>query len=131
IEELKEKITHAKTWLTGIADDLAAKGLALLEGIGALSWLRLARSLLSDLSAQFHKFAEKVKTKLGELAGKVVQFLQAAYQFFAPLLEFFRQSLLIALVGPFAILDDGVWSTVQALAKFALSVPCIREIARL
>ena len=131
IDFVKEKIEDAKTWLSGLVDQVSALAVALLTAIGAIPYLRLARAIISQLSEQLQQFADTVKAKLEELATAVGQFLQSAYQFIQPILEFLRQTLLIVLLGPFAILDDGVWNTVQQIAQFAMTVPCIREIADL
>jgi uncharacterized protein DUF4157 len=131
VDKLKLKIEEAKTWLTGLADQLAAQGTALLEAIGSLPLFVFARGLIADLSARFDAFAEKVRNKLKELAARVGQFLAGVRAFLAPFLEFYRQVVLIGLVGPFAILDDGVWTTVLRIVRFGLTVPCIREAARL
>jgi hypothetical protein len=131
VDKLRTKLDEAKAWLSGLAEQLAAKGVALLEAIGAMPLLAFARSLISDVSARFDAFAEKVRGKLKDLAARIGQFLAGVRAFLAPFLEFYRQVVLIGLTGPFAILDDGVWASVVRIVRIGLTVPCIREVAQL
>ncbi len=131
VHALRDAIDNAKAWLSELADELVAEATALLDAIGALPYLELARDLIGALVDQLRAFADSAKNAIAELAAAIGEFLQAAREFFAPILEFLRQTLLIALLGPFAILDDGVWATVNAIVDFAFTVPCIREVAGL
>jgi len=131
LEALEGLIDDARVWLSGMVDGLAAMGMALLSAIGALSFLRFARQLFSNLSDAFQSLATKVKLKLAEVTAAISALFAAAMVYLRPIFEFMRRSLLLVLFGPFALLDDGVWEMVQSLAQFALSTPCIREIAGL
>ncbi len=63
--------------------------------------------------------------------GAVKSTLQRVYQFVKPVLEVLRQAALIITLGPWAILDDGVWGTLNSFIAFAKRTPCVREIAGL
>lgn len=128
---LEEKIDAAGQWLAGLAGQLTALGAALLEAIGVLPVLRLAQQAIAAIYRQMQHFAERVGALVSQVADAVGQFLRSAWQFLQPVLEFLRQVILVGLVGPWAILDDGVWASVNRIAAFAMSVPCIRELAGL
>lgn len=124
-------IQAAQAWLAGLAAQLSAYIVSLLEALGVFPYLQLAQQYFNELSAQVQAFAEAVQVQLAEIATGVLQFVEDAIEFLQPVFEFMRQSVLIAVFGPWAILDDGVWNTVKMLAAFAQQVPCIREIAGL
>lgn len=128
---LEEKLEEAKQWLLGVADDLVNLGAQLLEAIGVLPVLRLAQRAILWINNKLQQFGERVRAALEQFATSVHQLLQRAYEFFRPVLEFLQQTLLIVLFGPWAILDDGVWETVNRVANFAMTVPCICELAGL
>lgn len=131
LADLSAKIASAKAWLSGLVDSLAAVGMALLGAIGALPLLNLAQKLFTTMSEKFKNFSKTVKQKIGELAETVAQLFANLMQFLGPIFEFIRQSILIVLFGPFAILDDDVWNSVKWLADLAMATPCVREIAGL
>jgi len=128
---VEQKIDEAKEWLTGFADDLVNLGMELLSAIGVLPVLHIAQRVISSIHAEFQRFTKCIRATFELFADGVHQLLQSAYQFLQPIIEFMRQLVLVALFGPLSILDDGVWETVNRIANLAMTVPCIREIARL
>ncbi|WP_353064434.1 DUF4157 domain-containing protein [Tunturibacter psychrotolerans] len=118
-------------WLSGVVQDLAGLGKALLESIGVLPLLRLLSTAMAALSDRWNKFSAQLNTTLTAWTAKIGEACLATIRFLHPLLEFFRQTLLVTLFGPFAILDDGVWNTTKKIVTLALTVPCIREIGGL
>ena len=128
---VEEKIGAAGQWLAGLAGQLASFGVALLDAIGGLPVLRLAQRTIAGIQRQLQRFGDRVGELVGQFVATLGQFLRSAWQFLQPILEFLRQIVLVGLFGPLAILDDGVWTSVNRIAAFAMSVPCVRELAGL
>jgi Domain of unknown function (DUF4157) len=129
LHALQGGIAQAKAWFGKLAGELAAQAAALLQASGALPYLRLARALVGQLAAQLQEFAASVGVLVDEFTKAAGEFLRAAMEYLRPIAEFLRQSILVLVFGPFAILDDGVWDSVKTLAQLALGVPCLRELA--
>jgi hypothetical protein len=128
---LTEQINAAGQWLTGIAGRLASLGAALLDAIGVLPVLRLAQRAMAAIWQQLQQFAQRAAAVVAQVADAAGQLLHGIWQFLQPVLEFLRQIILVGLIGPWAILDDGVWASVNRIAAWAMTVPCIRELAGL
>jgi hypothetical protein len=126
---LQAGIDAAKAWFGDLADQLAAQAAALLQASGALPYLQLLREAIGQLAAELQSAAKSLGALVDEFATAAAELVRAAVEFFRPIAEFLRQSLLVLVLGPLAILDDGVWETVKTFARLALGVPCVREIA--
>jgi hypothetical protein len=114
---------HASTISTGLH--------ALENALGSLPFLKIAGRLVGFVAGFFDSLAAKGKCKFSDVIAEVKAVLHRVYEFARPVLEVLRQAALIAEFGPLAIVDDGVWNTVNKLVALAKKTPCIREIAGL
>jgi Domain of unknown function (DUF4157)/HNH/ENDO VII superfamily nuclease with conserved GHE residues len=131
IDAITAKLDEASAFLCGHAAEISAVLHSLEEALASVSFLKFASQMVGLAAGFFDKLAAKGKCKFSDVIAEVKSVLRHVYQFVKPVLELLRQAALIATFGPWAILDDGVWKTLNEFLAFAKKTPCIREIAGL
>ncbi len=124
IDSVKKAISGA---LSLIYDEL----MGVLDAVGALSFLESVKDAISGFAKKVTAFKDDVDKKVAEWSTKAKSLLAAAEPYLNKFKEALRQTLLIATLGPFALLDDGVWNTAQRVTAFIMTTPCLREIGGL
>jgi hypothetical protein len=131
IDGITAKLDQASAFLCGHASTISA-GLRSAEGaLASISFLQFASKAVGAVAGFFDTLAAKGKCKFSDVISAVKAALRRVFQFLKPVLELLRQMALVSLLGPWAILDDGVWKTLNDILAFARKTPCIREIAGL
>ena len=131
IDAITAKLDEAAAFLCGHASEISAGLHALEDALAGFSLLKLASRMVGFVAGFFDGLATKGKCKFSDVVAEAKSVLRQVYQFVKPVLEVLRQAALIATLGPWAILDDGVWKTLNQFVAFAKRTPCIREIAGL
>ncbi len=131
ITDLKAKVASAKAKIEGGLQQLYDVFMKVLEAAGVLSFLASVKAAIQSVAAKIEAFKNKIQQKLDEWLQKIAALLAAAAPYLRQIREFLRQTLLVALVGPMAFLDDGVWKTINMMVGLAMRTPCIRELASL
>jgi Domain of unknown function (DUF4157) len=131
VDAITAKLDEASAFLCGHAGTISAGLHSLEDALGGISFLKFASRMVGVVRGFFDSLAAKGKCKFSDVIAEVKAVLLRVYQFVKPVLEVLRQAALIALFGPWAILDDGVWKTLNDILAFAKKTPCIREIAGL
>ena len=131
IGELKEKIESAAQQIRHALQELYDVFMKVLDAAGVLSFLVSVKAAIQSMAAKIEAFKEKIDQKLQEWAQKIGSLLAAAQPYLQQIREFLRQTLVVALLGPLAFLDDGVWKTMNTMVSLAMRTPCLRELAGL
>jgi hypothetical protein len=131
IDAITAKLDEASAFLCGHAATIASGLRSLESALSGIPFLKLASGVVGGLAQSFEHLAAKGKCKFSDVLGEVKSVLRRIYQHVKPILELLRQFVLVATLGPWAILDDGVWKTLNGLVELAKKTPCIREIAGL
>ncbi len=129
LDALHQKVDDAKAWLGSLADELAAQGAALLQEIAAIPAVQAVAGVVDGIAADLQDFGKRARAAVDEFAKSATEFCDAAAFYLQPIGEFLRQSTLVLTLGPFALLDDGVWQSVNEFAAIAQRTPCLREMA--
>jgi phage-related protein len=131
ISAITAKLDQASDFLCQHAGTIST-GLRSLEGaLSKVPFLSLGSKIAGAAAGFFENLSAKGKCKFSDVIAEVKALLHRIYEFVRPVLEMLRQAVLIAEFGPFAIVDDGVWKTLNSFVAFAKKTPCIREIAGL
>jgi hypothetical protein len=125
------KLDEASAFLCGQASAISTGLRSLEEGLGGIPFLGLAARIVGFAAGFFENLAAKGKCKFSDVIGEVKAVLHRVQEFLKPVLEALRQAALIATYGPWAILDDGVWKSINQFVAFVKRTPCLREIAGL
>jgi hypothetical protein len=131
VDAITTKLDEASAFLCGHAAEISTGLHSLEEALSGFSLLKLASRMVGFAAAFFDNLGAKGKCKFSDVIAEVKSVLRHVYQFVKPILELLRQSALVMVFGPWAILDDGVWKTLNQFIAFAKKTPCIREIAGL
>ena len=121
----------ASSWLQQAAGGVRTGVQSLVEAVGASTVFRFARGAVAFVATAFSDLADWASTKLVALIGHTRAAIEAVWTFLSPVREFLRQAVLISVLGPLSILDDGVWVTVQWFLRLAMRVPCVKELGGL
>jgi hypothetical protein len=116
------------SFLSKVTDDVLAAVGSVLDALGGTALLKLARQAVGAAASFFGKVAAVAK---GGLCGLIEQGVALIRRYSGPIgemLEALRQLALVVTLGPWAILDDGVWGTLNAFVTRAMKVPCLHEI---
>jgi Domain of unknown function (DUF4157)/Pretoxin HINT domain len=131
VDTVTAVLDEASAFLCGHAGSISTGLQSLQDALAGIPFLSLASKAVGAAVSFFGNLAGKGKCKFSDLVGEVKNVLKKIYEFVKPVLEILRQAVLIAAFGALAILDDGVWSTLNQFIAFAKKVPCVREMAGL
>ena len=131
IDTITARLDEASAFLCGHAGTISSGLHNLEDALNGVPFLRLAGRMVGIVAGFFDNLAAKGKCKFSDVVGEVKSLLHKIHDFLKPVLEVLRQAALVAAFGPWAILDDGVWKTLNQFVAFAKKTPCIREIAGL
>jgi len=131
VDTVTAVLDDASAFLCEHAGSISTGLQSLRDALAGIPFLSLASKAVGVAVTFFGNLAGKGKCKFSDLVGEVKNVLRKIYEFVKPVLEILRQAVLIAAFGPLAILDDGVWSTLNQFIAFAKKVPCVREMAGL
>jgi hypothetical protein len=128
LAKMQTAINGAMSWLQGVFTQL---GNAVRSAINALSNFALFRMIgngIRRVGAEIQAAINWVGNKALAFGKWVASVATRVWNFLEPIREILRNLLLIGMLGPMAILDDGVWKMMQSIVAFSLKVPCIREL---
>src|SRR5688572_15654072 len=103
----------------------------ILGALGVLTFLATVKSIFNSITQKIREFKEKLDKKVEEWSKKIKELVSKADPYLQMIKEAFRQTLLVSLLGPFAIMDDGVWGTIKRVVQFVMKTPCLRELGGL
>jgi hypothetical protein len=128
LAKMQAAINGAMSWLQGV---FAQLGNAVRSAINALSNFALFRMIGNGI----RRVGTEIQAAINWVGNKALAFgkwvssvATRVWNFLEPIREILRNLLLIGILGPMAILDDGVWKMMQSIVAFSLKVPCIREL---
>jgi hypothetical protein len=131
IDAITAKLDEASQFLCDNAGKISSGLQSLEDALTKLPFMGIAARVVGVARGFFDNLAAKGKCKFSDVIAEVKAVLLRVYQFVKPILELLRQAALIAMFGPWAILDDGVWKTLNDILAFAKKTPCIKELAGL
>jgi hypothetical protein len=131
LKEFRTKLDSIKEQIRSGLQQLHDVFMQVLGALGVLTFLEAVKNILDTVAEKIRTFKDKLEHKLHEWSDKIHALLAAADPYLQQIKEAFRQSLLIGLLGPYAILDDGVWGTVNRMVSLAMRTPCLRELGGL
>jgi len=131
VAQVESLLDQASAFLCGHAGAIASGLRSLQEALSGVPFLSLASGAVGLAAGFFESLSGKGGCKFSDVVGAVKSVLSKIYDFAKPVLEILRQAVLIATLGPWALLDDGVWATLNRFIAFAKRTPCVREIAGL
>ncbi|HWA72776.1 MAG TPA: DUF4157 domain-containing protein [Polyangiaceae bacterium] len=105
--------------------------MSVLDALGVLDFLASVREALASFGRKVAELRARISHTIEDWSVKIGAFIAKAEPYLSLIRETLRQTLLVALVGPLAILDDSVWNTVQSIVGFVMRTPCLREIGGL
>lgn len=124
IETVRKTIGSA---MTAVSEAIGAA----VSFLGGLAIFKPVKEAISGFGRKVQSFVAGVEQKLGEWAGKVQAVAAAAAPYVKMMLEGLRQTLMVTMFGPMAILDDGVWNTTNRVVRFIMRTPCLKELGGL
>jgi hypothetical protein len=131
LKEFQAKIDSVKASIVGALTQVHDAVMQVLGELGVLSFLASVKEAIDDFSKTIHSLKESVDKKLAEWSAKAKALLAAADPYIQKFKEGLRQTLLFVTLGPLALLDDGVWGTVNKALQFVMNTPCLRELGGL
>jgi len=131
LKDFRSKVDSLKQRVQSGLQQLHDIFMKVLGALGVLSFLTSVKNAIDTVTRNIEAFKAKLDHQLEEWSQKLQALIAKADPFFQQIKEVFRQSLLIAVFGPLAILDEGVWSTVKKFTGLVLKTPCLRELGGL
>jgi len=125
---LSGAITSGINWVKGLFDRLMNGISSVLNAVAGLALFRFLSGIITRIVSGIRSALQKVGGMLSSLANSLVSVARRVWDFLKPFAELLRQLVLIGVLGPFAILDDGVWSTINKIVNIGLQIPCVREL---
>jgi hypothetical protein len=131
LKEFQSKIDSVKESLAGALSQVYEAVMGVLGDLGVLSFLQSVKEAIDGFAKKVQSSKDALVKKLEEWSAKVKALLASADPYIQKFKEGLRQTLLVVTLGPLALLDDGVWSTVGKVVQFAMTTPCLRELGGL
>ena len=131
LKEFRAKVDAVKQKVSGVLTQLYDAFMQILGALGVLTFLATVKSIFDSITQKIREFKEKLDKKLHEWSQKIKDLISRADPYLQQIKEAFRQTLLVSLLGPFAIMDDGVWGTIKRVVQFVMKTPCLRELGGL
>ncbi len=128
LEQVKGLVNSAMSW---IGDAFTQLGMAINSLFISLSTFWLFRIMGNAIRS----IGNDIRTGANWVGGKAVAFgkwvsgvAARVWQILEPLMQLLRNLILMGLLGPLAIMDDGVWHMMQSIVAISMKIPCIREL---
>ena len=131
LKDVQGKVDVLKQKVDAGLQQLYDAFMKVLGALGVLSFLASVKAAIEAVAQKVAAFREKLAHQIEAWSKKLHELLVAADPYLQQMKEVFRQTLLVALVGPLAFLDDGVWNTINKIVGLVLKTPCLRELAGL
>ena len=131
LKEFRAKVDAVKQKVSGVLTQLYDAFMQVLGALGVLTFLATVKSIFDSITQKIREFKEKLDKKLDEWSKKIKDLVSKADPYLQQIKEAFRQTLLVSMLGPLAIMDDGVWNTIKRVVAFVMKTPCLREIGGL
>jgi phage-related protein len=121
-------ISTGINWVKGLFDSLVGGITAVLNAVAGLALFRFLAGMIRRIVSGIRTALQRVSGMLSTLANSLVSIATRVWNFIKPFAELLRQLLLVGVLGPFAILDDGVWNSLNRIVNIGLEIPCVREL---
>lgn len=128
LSRIQSLIGSAMEW---VHDAFTSLGFSIKSLLTSLSNFALFRVIGNGIK----RVASGIQNGISFVANKAVNFgkwvastASRIWNFLEPIREILRNFLVMGVLGPLAILDDGVWSMLESIVRFSMKVPCIREL---
>ena len=131
LKEFRAKVDAIKEKVSGVLQSLYDAFMQVLGALGVLTFLAAVKSVFDFVTKKIHEFKDKLDKKLEEWSQKIRDLLTKADPYIQKIKEALRQTLLVATLGPLAIMDDGVWNTMKSVVRFIMKTPCLKELGGL
>jgi hypothetical protein len=131
IKQFRAKVDSVKEQIAAGLQQLYDVFMQILGALGVLTFLAAVKSVFDKVAAKVLEFKDRLVKQIAKWGEQLKELVAKADPYLQQIKEALRQSLLVAIFGPMAFLDDGVWNTINRFVAFVMKTPCLREIGGL
>jgi hypothetical protein len=124
-------VSTAMSWIASLLNPLGAAATSLIGIIAASPLFQSIKGGINRIASGIRFAVSTAINVVRPIAARVVSVAAIVWNIARPYVELYRQLMMVMLLGPLAVLDDGVWNTINAIVRKCLTIPCLREITSL
>lgn len=128
VQWIKGMIVSGFNWIKSGFDSILGGISSLLGAVAGLTFFRFLQGIIRSIMNGIRAALQSVAGAIGSLAAALAGIAGKIWEALKPIAEIVRQLVMVGILGPFAILDDGVWHTLNSIVQFGLRIPCVREL---
>ncbi|MEO7309502.1 MAG: DUF4157 domain-containing protein, partial [Chitinophagaceae bacterium] len=128
VDWIKGMIMSGFGWVKSMFDSVLAGVSSALSALAGLAFFKFLQNAIQRIMNGIKAALQSVAAAIGSLASSLAAMAGKIWEAVKPIAEIVRQLVMVSVLGPLAILDDGVWNTLNTIVNTGMKIPCVREL---